>query len=85
MRYGCTGREYIDLGRGTLDFARYQRLKPWDHAAGVLIHGEAGGFSALVEDERPYRPAPPIMDDTVLLAPDEASWRALRTAFDDDA
>lgn len=55
-RYGCAGRDYMDLVIGGLHFARYSgRLKPWDHAAGVLIHGEAGGFAALTGDRSPYR------------------------------
>lgn len=76
-RYGSVGREYMDLATGTLDFASYARLKPWDHAAGVLIHREAGGFSALRSHGAPYRPAPFIVEDTLLLAPDAASWRRL--------
>ena len=76
-RYGSVGREYMDLARGVLDFASYARLKPWDHAAGVLIHQEAGGYSALRSTGSPYRPAPFIVEETVLLAPDLATWRKL--------
>ena len=83
VRYGCTGQEYLDLARGALDFARYHRLKPWDHAAGVLIHAEAGGYGAIAEDGRPYRPEPRVSPDTVMVAPDRASWNALRTALND--
>ena len=78
-RYGSVGREYMDLARGVLDFASYARLKPWDHAAGVLIHKEAGGYSALRSNGSPYRPAPCIVEDTLLLAPDPATWRQLHT------
>ena len=85
VRYGCTGQEYMDLACGRLDFARYRRLKPWDHAAGVLIHAEAGGHAALIEDGRRYRPEPRVMPETVLLAPDRRSWEGLRTALDDAA
>jgi fructose-1,6-bisphosphatase/inositol monophosphatase family enzyme len=77
VRYGCAGREYMDLGRGVLDFAQYTRLKPWDHAAGVLIHREAGGFSALRRDRSPYQGQPYIVEETLLLAPNEAAWEAL--------
>lgn len=81
-RIGCVGRDYIDLARGTLHFAHYaRRLKPWDHAAGVLLHHEAGGFSALVEDRQPYRPAPHIQYATLLLAPDVATWNSLHAAL----
>ncbi len=84
VHYHCTGREYQDLARGKLHFCHYpRRLKPWDHAAGVLIHREAGGFSALTGGRRPYRPAaPPVGDKTaLLLAPDETSWDTLNTVL----
>jgi fructose-1,6-bisphosphatase/inositol monophosphatase family enzyme len=81
VRYGCVGREYMDLGLGALDFALYTRLKPWDHAAGVLIHREAGGFSQITDDRTRYRPAPGIQETTLLLAPDEPAWHALDAAF----
>lgn len=77
LRYGCAGREYMDLCRGVLQFAQYTRLKPWDHAAGVLIHREAGGVSALRRGRTPYRPEPGIVEDTLLLAPDVATWETL--------
>jgi fructose-1,6-bisphosphatase/inositol monophosphatase family enzyme len=77
VRYGSVGREYMDLGRGAIHFAQYTRLKPWDHAAGVLIHREAGGYSRLRRDRSPYRAEPVIVEETLLLAPDEATWRAL--------
>jgi fructose-1,6-bisphosphatase/inositol monophosphatase family enzyme len=77
VRYGSVGREYIDLGVGAIHFAQYTRLKPWDHASGVLIHREAGGFSRLRRDRSPYRPRPYIVEGTLLLAPDEATWRIL--------
>ena len=43
------------LALGLRHFSLYRRLWPWDHAAGVLIHEEAGGYSALL-DGSPYRP-----------------------------
>ncbi|MDP6788290.1 MAG: inositol monophosphatase family protein [Rhodospirillales bacterium] len=78
VRYRCVGQEYMDLARGRLHFARYGgRLKPWDHAAGVLLHREAGGFSALVEGRAPYSPRPGIVHGSLLLAPDTNAWDAL--------
>lgn len=77
VRYGSVGREYMDLGRGAIHFAQYTRLKPWDHAAGVLIHREAGGYSRLRSSRSPYRLEPHIVEETLLLAPDEATWRVL--------
>ena len=78
VRYRCVGHEYVELARGRLHFARYGgRLKPWDHAAGVLLHREAGGFGALVEGPAPYSPLPGIVGGTLLLAPDANAWNAL--------
>ena len=83
VHYRCTGREYQDLALGKLHFCHYpRRLKPWDHAAGVLMHREAVGFSALPGGRRPYRPAASVGDDKdLLLAPDEAAWDALDAAL----
>jgi len=47
--------DYVELVRGTLDFSLYQRTLPWDHAAGVLLYAEAGGYSARL-DGTAYRP-----------------------------
>ncbi len=76
-RYGSTGREYAELARGQLDFAAYTRLKPWDHAAGVLIHQEAGGYGRLRAGPTPYRPSPLIGEGTLLLAPTPDAWQRL--------
>ena len=82
VRYRCVGREYMDLARGGLHFARYGgRLKPWDHAAGVLIHREAGGHGALIEGRAPYLPGDGIQTAALLLAPDAACWDALAAAL----
>ena len=48
----------MELIRGNLDFAMYGQLKAWDHAAGVLLHREAGGHSGRADDGRPYQPGP---------------------------
>ncbi len=82
-RYGAIALEYLDLARGNLAYMRcVGRLKAWDHAAGVLIHAEAGGFSELADGEGAYRPAPPrTKDGTLILAPDRASWESLSAAF----
>jgi fructose-1,6-bisphosphatase/inositol monophosphatase family enzyme len=80
VRYRCVGQEYIDLASGKMHFARYAgRLKPWDHAAGVLMHAEAGGFSQLIESRMPYTPREGILRQPLFLAPDRASWDILHT------
>ncbi len=80
VRYFCTGREYMDLALGRLHLGQYTRLKPWDHAAGVLLHGEAGGVGGLAPDCAPYRPGPGIQRATLLMAPDRATWDFLHAA-----
>lgn len=83
VRLGCTGREYMDLVTGQLDFVTYTRLKPWDHAAGLMIHAEAGGYARMVDDGRAYRPEPRIIPDTVLAAPDADDWRTIAANLDE--
>jgi fructose-1,6-bisphosphatase/inositol monophosphatase family enzyme len=77
LRYRCVAREYMELVRGHLDFAVYGQLKPWDHAAGVLLYAEAGGHGAYAADGAPYVPGP-MTDSRYILARDEARWRELR-------
>ena len=78
--YGCVGHEYLDMAKGVFHFAQYGLLQPWDHAAGVLIHKEAGGFSALVREKTPYR-AVETKQNRLLLAPNEENWDALNRLF----
>ncbi len=75
VRQGAVAHDYIGLASGAIHFAYYNRLSPWDHAAGVLMFQEAGGFAQLL-DGSPYRPAPSPVG--VLLAPDEGCWNELR-------
>ncbi len=72
---GSAAHDYLDLVGNRLQFAYFTRLHPWDHAAGVLLHGEAGGYSALLTGQA-YRPLP--SEDGILLTPDQASWEQLR-------
>lgn len=76
IRQGSVAHDYLCLAEGSLHFALYRRLNPWDHAAGVLLHQEAGGYSALL-DGQPYRPLPQD-GPALLLAPDRQSWLTLR-------
>ncbi|MDR3440170.1 inositol monophosphatase family protein [Telmatospirillum sp.] len=72
---GSAAHEYLGLVENRLQFAFFRRLHPWDHAAGVLLHSEAGGYSALLNGS-PYRPVPST--EGILLAPDQRSWDQLR-------
>jgi fructose-1,6-bisphosphatase/inositol monophosphatase family enzyme len=76
--YRCAAHEYRLVCAGHCHFAHYWKLMPWDHAAGLLIHSEAGGYSACF-DGTPYSATQ--HSGGVIAAPDRASWEALRTAL----
>ena len=71
---GCSGLEYIALARGISQFSLHSRSLPWDHAAGMLIVGEAGGHASFLEgssyDAR-------ILDRPVLAAASAAHWQVI--------
>jgi fructose-1,6-bisphosphatase/inositol monophosphatase family enzyme len=71
----CAATEYLQLATAQMHFALFSRLMPWDHAPGVLIHAEAGGYNAYI-DGGGYEPAR-ITAKGLLLTPDKASWQAL--------
>ncbi|TIQ33691.1 MAG: inositol monophosphatase, partial [Mesorhizobium sp.] len=73
--YRCAAHEYRLLASGHAHFVVYNKLMPWDHLAGVLIHAEAGGYSARF-DGSAYLPS--HVGGGLLVAPDEESWRELR-------
>lgn len=77
-RQGSAAHDYLALAEGRLHVATFSRLMPWDHAAGVLLHAEAGGHGALI-DGRPY--CPTLREGTILLAPDPDTWRTARDLF----
>ena len=54
----CSGLEYLEILSGHADFSLYRMTMPWDHAAGALMLGEAGGGAERF-DSRPYAPAQP--------------------------
>lgn len=74
----CAAHEYRLAASGHCHLLLYNKLMPWDHAAGWLLHREAGGYSAHF-DGTPYRPTD--LAGGLICAPDEASWRAARTAL----
>jgi len=73
---GCAGQDYIRLAEGGTDYAIYRRIMPWDHAAGVLLHREVGGFAAF-RCSGSYSPR--IHQETLIMARNEALWRDLST------
>jgi fructose-1,6-bisphosphatase/inositol monophosphatase family enzyme len=72
--YRCAAHEYRLAAAGRCHFLLYGKLMPWDHAAGWLIHREAGGYSARF-DGSAYRPS--LRSGGLLCAPDQASWTEL--------
>ncbi len=70
----CVGQEYLARLLGRAHFGVYTRLNPWDHAAGCLLHSEAGGAAALL-DGAPYRPVG--ARHGLVVAPDWEVWRMI--------
>ncbi|MEI9416952.1 inositol monophosphatase family protein [Mesorhizobium sp. Cs1321R2N1] len=73
--YRCAAHEYRLLASGHAHFIVYNKLMPWDHLPGVLIHQEAGGHAARI-DGSAYLPS--HVDGGLLVAPDQDSWQELR-------
>ena len=76
--YRCAAYEYRMVADGLCHFSLHYKLMPWDHAAGVLIHAEAGGHSALL-DGAAYRPT--VHQGGIMSAPDRESWLELQRAL----
>lgn len=74
----CSAWEYRMLATGAMSFCLNESLKPWDHAAGVLIHAEAGGYAATLAGEA-YRPT--MTEGYLLTAPSEKTWNLVCDAL----
>jgi fructose-1,6-bisphosphatase/inositol monophosphatase family enzyme len=74
----CAAHEYRMAAAGHCHLLLYNRLMPWDHAAGWLLHKEAGGYSAHF-DGTAYHPT--HFSGGLLCAPDEDSWHLARAAL----
>jgi len=74
----CSAYEYRMLATGAMSFCLNEGLNAWDHAAGVLIHSEAGGYAAVVGGEA-YRPA--MTRGHLLTAPNETCWKEIAAAL----
>jgi fructose-1,6-bisphosphatase/inositol monophosphatase family enzyme len=71
----CSAHEYRMAASGFCHVLFYNRLMPWDHAPGWLLHREAGGYSAHF-DGSAYVPA--HTTGGLICAPDRGSWEAVR-------
>lgn len=76
--YRCAAHEYRIIATGGAHFAVYNKLMPWDHLPGALIHQEAGGYLARW-DGSAYLPS--HVDGGLLVAPDKESWLEIQTAL----
>jgi len=74
----CAAHEYRMAAAGHCDLPFYNKLMPWDHAAGWLLHREAGGYSAHL-DGAAYRPT--RLTGGLICAPDQASWLLAKDAL----
>ncbi|MBD25434.1 MAG: inositol-1-monophosphatase [Candidatus Marinimicrobia bacterium] len=72
VRMGSAAHDYWALSDGRLQILSYRRLEPWDHAAGVLIHSEAGGYNRLLSGDN-YNPCTPNQSG-LLCAPNAHIW-----------
>jgi fructose-1,6-bisphosphatase/inositol monophosphatase family enzyme len=75
LNFRCAAHEYRLAATGGLHALVYNKLMPWDHAAGALLHAEAGGYSAQF-DGGAYSPRKHT--GGLICAPDAAGWQALR-------
>jgi fructose-1,6-bisphosphatase/inositol monophosphatase family enzyme len=76
VRLGSAAHDYWSVSEGRVHVLAYRQLKPWDHAAGVLIHAEAGGYNGLL-DGTPYRPARREQEG-LLCAPNADVWHTVK-------
>lgn len=73
VNQGSAAHDYWALAEGRLHLSGYKNLKPWDHAAGVLIHAEAGGYARLLSGAA-YDPVA-AGQTGILSAPSQDVWR----------
>jgi fructose-1,6-bisphosphatase/inositol monophosphatase family enzyme len=76
--FRCAAHQYRLIAGGHCHMQLFRRLYPWDHAAGYLLHQEAGGYAKRF-DGTDYVPSD--IEGGLLLAPDRESWDALAKVF----
>lgn len=76
--YRCAAHQYRLAAGGHCHALVFNRLMPWDHLPGWLLHREAGGYAARF-DGAPYRPG--HIDGGLICAPDQTSWQVLHDAL----
>lgn len=78
VNFRCAAAEWRLAAGGGAHLLMYNRLMPWDHLPGGLLHREAGGYSARF-DGSAYLPG--MTAGGLIAAPDHASWEAAREAL----
>jgi fructose-1,6-bisphosphatase/inositol monophosphatase family enzyme len=79
--FRCAAHEYRLVASGGAHASVYNKLMPWDHLPGWLLHREAGGYSARFDGSE-YQPT--HVAGGLITAPDKASWEALNAALIDE-
>jgi len=74
----CAAHEYRALIAGHSNFVVFNRLMPWDHLPGVLLHQEAGGYTARF-DGSVYTAGQ--TDGGLICAADAATWQNISAAL----
>jgi fructose-1,6-bisphosphatase/inositol monophosphatase family enzyme len=69
--FGSVAIDYQSCALSDVQIAVFNFIRVWDHAAGVLIHQEAGGYAAKF-DGTPYCPLD--IEGGIILAPDQDIW-----------
>ncbi|MBE9604973.1 inositol monophosphatase [Acetobacteraceae bacterium H6797] len=78
VHFRCAAHEYRLIATGGAHAVLYNKLMPWDHLPGWLIHREAGGYSARFDGSE-YKPG--MTSGGLICAPDKASWDILHAAI----
>jgi fructose-1,6-bisphosphatase/inositol monophosphatase family enzyme len=76
--FRCAAHVYRMVAAGQCHFLLFNRLLPWDHAPGWLLHREAGGYAARL-DGSAYLPTQ--IGGGLICTPDRESWLALHAAL----
>lgn len=67
----CSAQEYFALLTGEAQFSYYNKVMPWDHAAGSMMVAEAGGVASFL-DGTAYQPGERRAN--LLVASSRAGW-----------
>ena len=75
--WGSASFGYMLITAGGTHYSAYRTkiIKPWDHAAGVMLHAEAGGYTSYV-DGTSYTPL--MGANHLVSAPNKEAWEYLR-------